>query len=130
MQNRPNKLWVSLLYEKYVRQGDFLSCDHPARSAIWRSILKARNVLHKGYQYRISNGYSLFWYAPWTPFGPLCDTIFFVNLHDTNLQIKDVYFQNQWHWELLWTTLLDTVKDYINSLTLTLIDTIFDRYVW
>lgn len=118
------------MYEKYIRQGDFLNCTHSTGSAIWRSIFKAKDVLQEGYQFSIGNGYSLFWYAPWTPFGRLCDSVFSVDIHDTNIQIKDLYFQNHWHWDLLWTALPDVIKDYIHSLNLTLNGAISDRYVW
>lgn len=61
--------------------------------------MKAREVIREGYHFRIGNDQSLFWYAPWTSFGPLCTHIFVVDIHDIALHIKDLFYNNHWHRE-------------------------------
>lgn len=129
MKMNRDKLWVSLLYHKYVKYGDFLLCPSSSYgSFIWRSIVKAKGILKEGYHFRI--GKSLFWYAPWTPFGPLCNSMLAIDIHDTQLQIKDLYDQNIWNWDILWTALPIQIRDYINSIQPIFNDFVSDSFVW
>lgn len=116
MQQNPNKLWVSMLRQKYVKQVEFLTCPNKYGSPTWNVIMKARDVLKEGYQFRISKGQSLFWYSPWTSFGPLCDLVFAMDIQDTALTIKDLYNHNHWDWQLQRTDIPSFVKDYINAI--------------
>lgn len=116
LHQNPNKLWVSMLLSKYVPNGNFLDYPTKTGSAVWNSVRKAKAVLRAGYTYRIGNGQSLFWYTSWTHFGPLCDHVFAVDIQDTNLQIKHLFFNNQWHWNILRTSLPDFIKQAISDM--------------
>lgn len=51
-------------------------------------------------------------------------------IHDCQLQIKDLYSQNHWNWDVIRTVLLDQIKDYINMLCPILNEAIQNSYVW
>lgn len=58
-------------------------------------LLKYRKILQfriGNGQFRIGNGYTLFWYAPWTTIGPLCNHVFVVDIHDTDICMQKMYF--------------------------------------
>lgn len=86
--------------QQYVKQGNLLDYPHKYGSPIWNAIIKARGVLKEGYQYRIGNGQSLFWYSPWTTFRPLYNQVFAVDIQDTTMTIKDIFINNHWQWNL------------------------------
>lgn len=130
LQHQPLKPWASMLLSKYVPNGVFMDCPRKSGSPIWNSILKAREALREGYQFRIGNGQSLFWYAPWTPLCPLCDHVFAVVIQDTTFTIKDIFFNNTYHWELFTTVIPDFIKDIVNQLYLVMHDHAIDRYIW
>lgn len=130
MQQHPNKAWVSMLYSKYVKHGDFLDSPHKYGSPIWNAITKVRGVLKEGYQYRVGNGQSLFWYSPWTPFGPLCHHVFAMDIQDTALKISYIYINDQWQWNIMSTSIPQYIKDYINSFHPFLHANVSDGYIW
>lgn len=100
MHRNTDKLWVQMITQKYVKEGPFLSTTLHYGSPIWNSIFKAKEELKSGYQFQVGNGESLFWHTPWTTLGPLCNHVFAVNIQDTNKQIKDLYINNQWHFQI------------------------------
>lgn len=69
-----------MMYNKYIKRGDFLDSKHSYGSPTWNAIFKAKEVLKGGYQFKVGNGQSLFWYAPWTQFDPLCTQVFAVDI--------------------------------------------------
>lgn len=133
MQMNPNnKLWVTLLYNKYVKLGDFLNCLPSHGSPIWNSIIKSRWILKEGYQFRIGNGHSLFWYAPWTSLGPFCNSIFAIADPWLSASNQGLIFPEplELGWDVIRTVLLDQIKDYINMLCPILNEAIQNSYVW
>ncbi|KAF9611966.1 hypothetical protein IFM89_037249, partial [Coptis chinensis] len=53
-------LWVDIVKAKYLRKHDFLTvCPNPTDSRVWKDILKARSVLHKGLGWKIGDGTSI-----------------------------------------------------------------------
>lgn len=79
MHCNSDKLWVQMMLKKYVREGDFLDAPLHYGSPIWNSIFKAKEDLKVGFKYRLRDGASLFWYTPWSIYGPLCNHVFVVN---------------------------------------------------
>lgn len=71
--NSPDKLWVRLFKDKYLRKTAFLdSFPSSNNSPIWRDILKGRDVLKKGLIVGIGNGNSTsLWYHHWVADKPL-----------------------------------------------------------
>ncbi|KAF9596032.1 hypothetical protein IFM89_006959 [Coptis chinensis] len=53
-------LWVDIVKAKYLRKHDFLTvCPNPTDSRVWKDILKARSVLHKGLGWKIGDDTSI-----------------------------------------------------------------------
>lgn len=125
-----DKLWVQMLTNKYVKRGSFLATTLHYGSPIWNSIFKAKEVLKEGFQFRVGNGESLFWYSPWTTLGPLCNHVFVVNIQDTNKQIRDIYANNQRHFNLLATPIPDHIKNQIQNSVLFMNNNVRDDYIW
>lgn len=84
MHCNSHKLWVQMLSHKYVKDGCFFYTTLHYGSPIWNAIFKAKEDLKEGFQFRVGNGESFFWYSPWTVMGPLCHQVFAVNIQDTN----------------------------------------------
>lgn len=78
---------------------------HKHGSPIWNSIMKAKSALRDGFQFRVGNDESLFWYTPWTSYGNLCDHVIYVDIHEIDIKIKDLYFNNQWQLQQLYSDL-------------------------
>lgn len=84
------KLWVSLLRHMYVGDKFFLDMPITQGSTVWQSIMKAKETLQNGFNYRLGDGSSSFWYASWIKFGKLCEQVLYVDIHDVHLTIADV----------------------------------------
>lgn len=69
----PNKLWVRILNEKYLRNSAFFDCIPNAnQSPLWSDILKGRELLEKGLIVGIGNGGTTsLWYHHWIGEGPI-----------------------------------------------------------
>lgn len=58
--NCPEKLWVKVIHDKYIKNGNFFTAPVPSHSSwSWRSIVKRRVVIKLGGSWRIGNGKSL-----------------------------------------------------------------------
>lgn len=80
MQCKKDKLWVQMLMKQYSIDVNFPHTTPWHESRGWNAIFKAKEELKGGYQFRVGNGESLFWYSPWTTIGPLCQHVFAVNI--------------------------------------------------
>lgn len=101
-----------------MRDGSFLNTTLHYGSSTWNSIFKAKEVLKEGYQLRLGNGESFFWYSPWTTLGPLCYQVFAVNIQDTDKRIRDIYINNQWHFNDLATPIPKVIRNHLSNSTL------------
>lgn len=107
-----DKLWVNVLSHKYLKQSTILNVvSRPGASPIWHGILKAMDQICSGFQFRLGNGDSSIWYSNWTGCGPLAEHVPFVHISDTNLKLKDVIDNNNWHLERLATVLPDETRN-------------------
>lgn len=63
--NATNKLWVSILSAKCIKEGNlFLACNRKG-SPIWNSMMKALDYLDQGIVLKIGDGNTNMWYQPW-----------------------------------------------------------------
>lgn len=124
-----DKLWAQMLTQKYVKDGLFLDTSLHYGSPTWNSIFKAKEVLKDGFQFRIGNGESLFWYSPWTSLGPLCNQVFSVNIQDTDKRLNDIYINNQWQFQHLATQLPEHIKIHIQNNNLFMNPNVTDGYI-
>lgn len=97
---------------------------------IWRSILKATNILKEGFMVRIGSGNISVWYDKWMDDGPLCNLIVWVNILDTDLRVKDVWQNNNWNLNTLYTFLPDQLKLKILGVPLVQNSDLDDCIVW
>lgn len=112
----PQKLWVRVLSHKYIKGGDIWNIKAKGNiSLIWRSILKALETLRQGFQFRIGDGSSSFWYDNWTGLGALCHLVDFVIISNTQLQLKDVSFIGSWDWNKLMTIVPNELSTTIDQ---------------
>ncbi|KAL6555008.1 hypothetical protein OROGR_006266 [Orobanche gracilis] len=96
-------IWVRLLKGLYLRDADFLKYEIKGNvSYLWRSIIKARDALRECFSFMLQDGNSSFWYDDWSGLGVFCDSVPFVHVSDTELQVKDVW-RNGWDWNHVWT---------------------------
>lgn len=72
MMAHPRKLWVRVMQSKYLNQDSSLQVkSKPRDSPIWRGILKPRDQLQEGFNFRLGDGLSSLWYADWSGQGKL-----------------------------------------------------------
>lgn len=109
--HQPDKLWVCLLSDKYLRDSHFfIDNDYTGASYTWTSIVHAASLLKDGYIHRVGEGNISLWYERWLHKGRLCDSLPFVSIHDIHLKIKDICHDNTWDFSLLYTFLLMEAK--------------------
>jgi hypothetical protein len=101
-----DKLWVHLLSNKYTGGPALLHANAlPNHSPSWSSIIRAKNALKTGYSWRAGSGSSSFWHSNWSPHGLLGTIVPYIDIHDTQLSVKDVLSFNGQHSRILYTTL-------------------------
>lgn len=59
--------------------------------------------LKDGFKVRIGNETVPVWYDKWIGNDLLCNLVPFVNIQNTNLQLKDIYDDGNWYFERLAT---------------------------
>lgn len=131
IMSSPNKLWVSVMVEKYLKGGSIFPLQACKGSPTWNSILKALNILQDGWRIKFGNGETRFWYDPWVFKTPLCDSLPWVDIHDDiDYKVRDFLVNDNWHLEHLYTLLPQEVLDAISSLKPFLVDDLRDRWIW
>jgi hypothetical protein len=111
-----NKLWVQMLSDKYTSGENILSATtNSSSSAIWASIIRAKNVLSNGFSWRAGSGSSSFWFSRWSSFGCLGSQSPIIDIHDLHLSVKDILSIDGNRAQSLYTTLPQEVVEYINN---------------
>lgn len=77
---------------------------------------RAIKLLQDGFEVKIGNGESSFWYCPWVMKTKLCDIVPYVDIHDTHYKIKDVWNGASWDLLKLFTNLPLDIKISIQQL--------------
>lgn len=128
---RNDKLWVHMLSDKYSSGADiFTATSTSSSSAIWASIMRAKNVLVNGYSWRAGSGSSSFWFSRWSSFGCLGSQIPIIDIHDLHLSVKDVLSINGVRTQSLYSTLPQQIADFINTASFLFNDAIDDAFIW
>lgn len=70
-----DKLWVTLLSDKYLKEGDLFLDIAKAGSPTWRAILKSLEWLQESFSFKIGDGNTNIWFRPWLCKQPLCDLV-------------------------------------------------------
>lgn len=130
LQHNTNKLWMQVISHKYVNGGCFLDGKKSTGSHVWNSISKARSVLRYGFQTRVGNGRSSFWYDSWSPLGPLCTKVDYINIQDTDMLVRDVFRDGSWCMENLATIIPLQVKNSIESIHFHLNEVVPYSFIW
>lgn len=126
----PDKLWVSLLSDKYLRNGSLLGSKKVKGSTTWNSIIKAWEVLKDGFLMKLGDGDTSFWYKPWLLKESLCEKVWMVDIHDIDLKIKDVFVNGEWKLNLLYTTLSDDIQHLMLNTHPRLVEGVSDCWTW
>jgi len=126
-----DKLWVHMLSNKYSSGADiFTATSSSSSSAIWASIMRAKNVLANGYSWRAGPGSSSFWFSRWSELGCLGAQTPIIDIHDLHLSVKDVLSINGNRTQALYTTLPQQVTDFINKASFLFNDAVNDVFIW
>ncbi|GLU12078.1 hypothetical protein SLE2022_287860 [Rubroshorea leprosula] len=120
--------------QKYLRFSKFLTTElGSGASASWRSILKCRDVLQIGLQWRVGLGNSInFWKDQWTSSSPLSKFIVGpVFSESLTMPVSSVITNSMnWNQELLATFLPEAQVKEILSIPLSSTGCIQDKIVW
>ncbi|GAU24184.1 hypothetical protein TSUD_84190 [Trifolium subterraneum] len=92
--------------------------------------MKALVALKDGFQYRLGDGNSSFWYTNWSGIGNLVNQVPYVNIHDLQMRVRDVYIDGKWNFNLLYTTIPVDVMDHLKLFPVCLNSQAVDRYTW
>jgi hypothetical protein len=112
----PNKLWVNLFKDKYLKGHLPFTVSVVGGSVIWNSVVKAMRMLEDGFIFKIGDGNSSFWYDSWIVNEKLSSLVPFVAIQDTQLRIKDVWFDGKWNFQHLYTCLPEAMVNNIKFL--------------
>lgn len=112
-----DKLRVQCLSAKYLKDSNILhATPSVGASYTWNSIWKAMDAIKSGFQYRVGRGEISIWYDKWLNEYYLCHLVPYVEIQNTQLQLKDIYSNYTWHWERLGTPIPSSVKLQVQSL--------------
>lgn len=118
--NDRDKLWVQVLSHKYLDQDSLWNANnHPNSSVTWRSIMKAVSTFRSGFNIRLASGMSSIWYSNWMGTGPLCRTLDYVHISDTQLVLRDVWENGSWRLDRLATPIPHDIRSSILNITVT-----------
>lgn len=110
------KLWVRFLSAKYLKGAHMLEAKFSVgASYVWNSILKAANEIKTGFKFRIGKGNISIWYDRWLEEDLICNMIPYVDTHDTQFKIKDICYDNPWHWDKLATQIPLSIRMQMRS---------------
>ncbi|GAU35482.1 hypothetical protein TSUD_384370 [Trifolium subterraneum] len=92
--------------------------------------MKALSTVKEGFQFRLGNGNSSFWFSNWSGSGMLANQVLFVDIHDLEMRVRDVYVDGNWHFNSLYTNLPLEIKEKLSSTTISLNPSVNDCYTW
>lgn len=130
VQQNSDKLWVQLLRHKYSVQGNFLNHERKLGSPTWGAINKAKEVLLGGYEFRVGAGDLSFWFDHWLDIGPLHKFFPYIDIHDMDLKLKDLYIDKEWRLENIYTLIPEQLKSFIKGNYIHLNQGVQDLYIW
>lgn len=111
------KLWVDILSDRYVVGSNVLhATTHSSDYVTYSSILRARNVLKDDFSWRAESDSSSFWSCPWSSLGFIGSLAPYIDIHDLQLSVKDVFSSTRPHAHILYTQLPSFAIDLINNM--------------
>ncbi|PNX74924.1 ribonuclease H, partial [Trifolium pratense] len=126
----PNKLWVKLFDDRYLKGQLPFNVRIYGGSAVWNSLVKAMNMLRDGFTLKIGDGNSSFWFDPWVFKERLSSVVPYVDIHDTSLKIQEVWTNGTWNLNQLYTSIPDYVRNAITSLQPCIVNDLPDIWTW
>lgn len=124
------KLWAQVLAGFYLRGKSIFDPLQRKGSTTWNNILKASKQLADGFFYKIGDGSTSFWYTPWLYKEPLSSLVPFVDIHDVELRICDVWVNGSWQLDALYTRLPNEVINKLQQINPRLVNGLVDTWVW
>lgn len=100
-----DKLWVHVLKNIYLSVDHMLSYKHKSGSPVWKAITKSLDILRDGFVFKIGSGDTNIWSIPWLLQQRLGETVPYIDVHDSDLCIKDLWNEHSWDVNRLYTTL-------------------------
>ncbi|CAJ2637225.1 unnamed protein product [Trifolium pratense] len=92
--------------------------------------MKALLALRDGFEFRLGNGNSSFWFSNWSGTGKLADKVLYVDIHDLEMSVKDVYTDGNWNFNMLYTNIPTAVTDHLKMIPVCLNSQVADCYTW
>jgi hypothetical protein len=123
-------LWVQVLKHKYIKNELFLSIPKKLGSVTWNAIMKALSALKDGFQFRLGDGNSSFWFINWSGIGKLANQVLYIDIHDLQMSVKDAYVDGKWNTNLFYTNIPEEVSNRLKSLLVCLNSNVSDCYSW
>lgn len=125
-----DSLWVKVLTHKYFHADKLLTVTRKSGSVTWNAIMKARFTLRDGFDFRLGDDNSSFWFVNWSGIGKLTEKVLYVDIHDLNLRVKDVFVNGAWNFNHIYTTLPASITDSLKILPICLNSRVTDGYTW
>ncbi|CAL0299567.1 unnamed protein product [Lupinus luteus] len=124
-----DKLWVKMHVAEYLKDANVLTPMHVSgMSPTWKVVVKTVDIIKYGFRFRLAKGAISIWYDKWLDEGYLCQLIPYVHILDSELHIKDVFFDGCWHWDLLATQIPMDIKLKMQNLFSD--DSLGDVLIW
>ncbi|GAU22731.1 hypothetical protein TSUD_138560 [Trifolium subterraneum] len=123
-------LWVQIMKHKYVKDDIFITITKKQGSVTWNSIMKALLAIKDGFQFRLGDGNSSFWYTNWSGCGILANQVMYVDIHDLQMRVRDVYIYGKFNLNSLYTHIPPEIVNHLNLLPVCLNPRVADRYTW
>ncbi|CAJ2645759.1 unnamed protein product [Trifolium pratense] len=99
-------------------------------SVTWNAIMKALLALRDGFEFRLGNDNSSFWFSNWSGTGKLADKVLYVDIHDLEMCVKDIYTDGNWNFNMLYTNIPIAVTDHLKMIPVCLNSQVADCYTW
>lgn len=124
------KLWSQVLADIYLRGRNMFEAHKKKGSTTWNSIHKAFKLLKDGFRFKVGDGHTSFWFTPWLDKEPLASHVPYVDIHDVELKICDVWVDDSWQLETLYTRLPNDLVNKLLHVVPRLASGLEDTWVW
>lgn len=88
------------------------------------------HALRDGFEFRLGDGNSSLWFSKWLDVGRLADHVIYVDIHDLNMRVKDVYTNGHWNFNLMYTNIPPAICDRLHATPICLNPMVADRITW
>ncbi|GAU35137.1 hypothetical protein TSUD_394630 [Trifolium subterraneum] len=88
---KPKKLGGLVFKQKYIKEEILLNTTKKPGSVTWNTIMKALSALREGFHFLLGVGNSSLWFTNWSGNGKLANQVIFVDIHDLEMRVRDVY---------------------------------------